>query len=165
MSSRKLAAVLLPSPGDGPTPAQQESGHFELFFHGLAPAAGVSLSVRVSGDRDPGYGATSRMLGESAVCLASDGLTADGGFYTPAAAMAAPLLVRLRAEADIYVGDNEPYSGHLPGDSMDRHGTVPGRPHVLIELRNDLIETPEQQEHWGQRLAPILDGALADAGC
>jgi short subunit dehydrogenase-like uncharacterized protein len=97
--SRKLAAALLPSPGDGPTPAQQESGHFELFFHGLAPAAGVSLSVRVSGDRDPGYGATSRMLGESAVCLASDRLTADGGFYTPAAAMAAPLLVRLERSA------------------------------------------------------------------
>jgi predicted N-formylglutamate amidohydrolase len=42
---------------------------------------------------------------------------------------------------------------------------VPGRPHVLIELRNDLIETPEQQAHWGQRLAPILEGALSDAGC
>lgn len=77
--------------------------------------------------------------------------------------LADPLLERLRAEADIFVGDNEPYSGNLPGDSMDRHGIQTGRPHVLIELRNDLIETPEQQQHWGQRLAPILDGALADA--
>ena len=88
-----------------------------------------------------------------------------GVLYAVDDRLAAPLLKRLRAEADIYVGDNEPYSGHLPGDSMDRHGVEPGRPHVLIELRNDLIATPEQQEHWGQRLAPILDGALADAGC
>lgn len=77
--------------------------------------------------------------------------------------LADPLLARLRAEADLFVGDNEPYSGQLPGDSMDRHGVQPGRPHVLIELRNDLIATPEQQRHWAGRLAPILDGALADA--
>ncbi|WP_071674523.1 N-formylglutamate amidohydrolase [Nioella nitratireducens] len=86
-----------------------------------------------------------------------------GVLYAEDRRLADPLLDRLRAESDIYVGDNQPYSGHLPGDSMDRHGVQPGRPHVLIELRNDLIETPEQQEHWGQRLAPILDGALADA--
>lgn len=77
--------------------------------------------------------------------------------------LAVPLLARLRAEADLFVGDNEPYSGQLPGDSMDRHGVQPGRPHVLIELRNDLIATPDQQRHWAGRLAPILDGALADA--
>ena len=88
-----------------------------------------------------------------------------GVLYAEDARLALPLLDRLRAEGDIYVGDNEPYSGHLPGDSMDRHGVAPGRPHVLIELRNDLIETAEQQAHWGRRLAPILDGALADAGC
>lgn len=83
--------------------------------------------------------------------------------YAEDTRLALPLLERLRAEADIFVGDNEPYSGQLPGDSLDRHGVQPGRPHVLIELRNDLIETPEQQRHWGQRLAPILEGALADA--
>lgn len=88
-----------------------------------------------------------------------------GVLYAEDRRLAGPLLERLRAESDIYVGDNEPYSGHLPGDSMDRHGVQPGRPHVLIELRNDLIETPEQQEHWGQRLAPILEGALTDSGC
>ena len=88
-----------------------------------------------------------------------------GVLYAEDTRLALPLLERLRAEGDIYVGDNEPYSGHLPGDSMDRHGVQPGRPHVLIELRNDLIETAEQQAHWGRRLAPILDGALADAGC
>ncbi len=88
-----------------------------------------------------------------------------GVLYAEDRRLADPLLERLRAESDIYVGDNEPYSGHLPGDSMDRHGVQPGRPHVLIELRNDLIGTAEQQEHWGQRLAPILEGALTDSGC
>ena len=86
-----------------------------------------------------------------------------GVLYAEDDRLALPLLDRLRAEADIYVGDNEPYSGHLPGDTMDRHGVEMGRPHVLIELRNDLIETPEQQKHWALRLAPILDGALTDA--
>lgn len=88
-----------------------------------------------------------------------------GVLYAEDDRLAQPLLDRLRAEGDITVGDNQPYSGHLPGDSMDRHGVQPGRPHVLIELRNDLIETPAQQVHWGRRLAPILEGALDDAGC
>lgn len=88
-----------------------------------------------------------------------------GVLYAEDDRLAQPLLDRLRAEGDITVGDNQPYSGHLPSDSMDRHGVQPGRPHVLIELRNDLIETPAQQVHWGRRLAPILEGALDDAGC
>lgn len=86
-----------------------------------------------------------------------------GVLYAEDNRLALPLLARLRAEAGIFVGDNEPYSGHLPGDTMDRHGVQMGRPHVLIELRNDLIATPDQQRTWAQRLAPILDGALADA--
>ncbi len=86
-----------------------------------------------------------------------------GILYAEDDRIAAPLIDRLKAEDDICVGDNEPYSGHLPGDTMDRHGTLPGRPHVLIELRNDLIETAEQQRAWGLRLAPILNAALADA--
>ncbi len=74
-----------------------------------------------------------------------------------------PLLDRLHAEHDIVVGENEPYAGHLPGDAIDRHALIPGRPNALIELRHDLIETPEQQEAWADRLAPILEAARADA--
>lgn len=73
----------------------------------------------------------------------------------------APLLTLLNEEADWCVGDNEPYAGHLPGDSVDRHGLQPGRPNALIEIRNDLIRTPRQQADWGARLAPILNKALA----
>lgn len=72
-----------------------------------------------------------------------------------------PLLALLRAQPDLCVGDNEPYAGHLPGDAVDRHALQTGRPNVLIELRQDLIETPEQQAAWAQRLAPILTEALA----
>ena len=70
-----------------------------------------------------------------------------------------PLLALLRAEADLCVGDNEPYAGHLPGDSVDRHGLQMGRANALIELRNDLIATEDQQVAWGRRLAPILEAA------
>ena len=85
-----------------------------------------------------------------------------GVLYSGDDRLAAPLIRRLQAAPDLCIGDNQPYSGHLPGDSMDRHAIQPGRIHVLIELRNDLIETPDQQQAWGRRLAPMLDAALAD---
>ena len=72
-----------------------------------------------------------------------------------------PLIARLAAEADLCIGDNEPYAGHLPGDAIDRHALQPGRHNTLIELRNDLIATPEQQQAWAARLAPILSQVLA----
>ncbi len=97
--TRKLVSGLLPAPGQGPSPAQQEQGHFELYFHGVDTSGDYELFTRVSGDRDPGYGATSRMLGESAVCLANDDLPATGGFLTPAVAMAGPLIIRLQRRA------------------------------------------------------------------
>jgi len=73
------------------------------------------------------------------------------------------LVDRLREESDLFVGENEPYSGDLPGDSIDQHALRHGRPNVLIELRHDLIETPEQQVEWADRLAPLLEQALARA--
>lgn len=78
--------------------------------------------------------------------------------------LAEKLITRLEAEGDIVVGDNEPYGGHLPGDSIDRHALQTGRPNVLIELRQDLIETPDAQRSWGHRLAPLLRASLADIG-
>ncbi|MCR8549375.1 N-formylglutamate amidohydrolase [Salipiger sp. P9] len=71
-----------------------------------------------------------------------------------------PLIARLEAEPDLTVGRNEPYPGHLPGDSIDRHALRHGRVNTLIELRNDLIETGQTQKQWGERLAPVLDAAL-----
>ncbi len=71
-----------------------------------------------------------------------------------------PLIDHLRAEQGLCIGDNEPYAGHLPGDAIDRHAIQRGRPNTLIELRNDLIATPADQQAWAARLAPILTRAL-----
>ncbi|NPD14236.1 N-formylglutamate amidohydrolase [Xinfangfangia sp. D13-10-4-6] len=74
-----------------------------------------------------------------------------------------PLLAGLNCEADLCIGDNEPYSGHLPGDSIDRHALAQGRHNTLIELRNDLITDAASQQAWAKRLAPILEAALESA--
>jgi predicted N-formylglutamate amidohydrolase len=74
------------------------------------------------------------------------------------------LIARLMQETDLCIGDNEPYSGHLPGDAIDRHALRPGRHNTLVELRNDLIQTSESQAYWAARLAPILTEALGDIG-
>lgn len=68
------------------------------------------------------------------------------------------LIARLQAETDLCIGDNEPYSGHLPGDAIDRHACVRGGTTLLI--RNDLIATPAEQVHWAGRLAVILTDVL-----
>jgi predicted N-formylglutamate amidohydrolase len=73
-----------------------------------------------------------------------------------------PLIKALRALPDIEVGDNEPYSGRDPHDfTIDHHGEAEGLPHVSIEIRQDLVETPEGVRRWGDllaaALAPILD--------
>ncbi len=74
------------------------------------------------------------------------------------------VLARLQAVPDWCVGDNEPYSGHLPGDAIDRHALQHGRHNTLIELRNDLIADPAAQQGWAAHLAPILTASLAVAG-
>lgn len=76
--------------------------------------------------------------------------------------MAAPLLAALRSEADLVVGDNEPYSGRHPADfTIDVHAEARGWPHVCIEMRQDLIADPDGVARWTDRLAralaPILD--------
>ena len=76
------------------------------------------------------------------------------------ARLAQALLHRLHEEPDLTIGENEPYSGHLPGDAVDRHALQHGRPNALIELRNDLIADEAGQNHWAARLAPILDETL-----
>lgn len=72
-----------------------------------------------------------------------------------------PLIARLTEQPDLCVGDNEPYSGHLPGDAIDRHALQTGRLNTLIEVRNDLIARPEGQAAWAARLAPVLAATLA----
>jgi short subunit dehydrogenase-like uncharacterized protein len=100
--TRKLAQRFLPKPGEGPTLAQREAGYYELFFLGINPQdRSMDTLIKVSGDMDPGYGSTSKMLGEAAVCLAKDKLTEGGGCWTPASALGGKYLQRLTASAGL----------------------------------------------------------------
>jgi len=96
---RRALTRFLPAPGEGPSEEAREKGFFDIALFGSDGTH--SLRARVTGDRDPGYGSTAKMLGESAVCLAKDELTAAGGFWTPASAMGEPLLARLQANAGL----------------------------------------------------------------
>jgi short subunit dehydrogenase-like uncharacterized protein len=99
---RRAVAGRLPKPGEGPSPEQREKGYFDLRIHAAHPEKeSSSLRARIRGDRDPGYGSTSKMLGEAALCLARDPLPERSGFLTPAAAMGDALLPRLRVNAGV----------------------------------------------------------------
>jgi len=95
-----LVKRFLPEQGAGPGREARESGFFNLVLAGTT-AAGELLRARVTGDRDPGYGSTSKMISEAAVCLAQDELDVGGGFWTPASAMKDKLLDRLQANAGL----------------------------------------------------------------
>jgi len=97
-----IRRFVLPKPGEGPTKEQRETGRYEVLFIGQT-ADGRTLRASVTGDRDPGYGSTSRILGETALCLARE-TTPDmppGGVWTPGAAMGLTLLRRLQANAGV----------------------------------------------------------------
>ena len=70
--------------------------------------------------------------------------------------------MRKLAEAGFIVGDNEPYTGALEGDTLYRHGTMRGLPHVLIEMRQDLIADKDKALAFAANLKPLLDAALAE---
>lgn len=98
-----LRRFVFPAPGDGPDAEAREKGFFKILFAGI-DKEGQILRGTLTGQRDPGYGCTSRMLGESAVCLAQlqprEG-NEPGGFSTPAAAMGDALLERLQRNAGL----------------------------------------------------------------
>lgn len=84
---------LFPKPGEGPGQITREQGYFVSRFVASGDAGAVRVTIRGKGD--PGYSATSRMLGESAVCLACDHIEGPGGIRTPASTMPEALLKRL----------------------------------------------------------------------
>jgi hypothetical protein len=67
----------------------------------------------------------------------------------------------LRAEVDLTIGDNQPYAGELENDCMSQHAIAHGFAHVLIEIRQDLIDDVAGARKWADRLVPILHKALA----
>lgn len=97
-----LKKLVLPAPGEGPSRKEREAGFFSILVHGEVDE-GRSVRVKIRGDRDPGYGATSRMIGEAAFTLAHD-VPVDslpGGFWTPATAFGDKLIARLAEHAGV----------------------------------------------------------------
>lgn len=92
---RDLVAKRLPQPGQGPSAETRAKGYFVARILGECDG-GLRLRGEVQDRRDPGYGSTAVMLAESALCLARDPLASGGGVLTPASAMGAALLARLR---------------------------------------------------------------------
>ena len=88
-------------PGDGPDKASREAGNYDVLFVGTTQN-GERIEAAVGGDMDPGYGSTSKMLAESAMCLLQDSADLAGGIYTPAPAMGDKLIKRLVDNAGLY---------------------------------------------------------------
>jgi short subunit dehydrogenase-like uncharacterized protein len=88
-----------PKPGEGPSREERESGFYDVLF--VAEAEGKeALRLAVKGDRDPGYGSTSKMISEAALCLAREA-PEQGGFWTPGALMGDALVRRLTEDAGL----------------------------------------------------------------
>jgi len=88
-------------PGEGPSKDERENGFYDLLFIGEYPD-GTAIRASVKGDKDPGYGSTSKMIAESALTLLEN--ETPGGVVTPGAVIAAPLLERLVANAGLTFG-------------------------------------------------------------
>lgn len=97
-----LRRFALPKPGEGPNAQQREKGRYEVLFFGET-SDGRRFTTRVTGDRDPGYGSTCKMLAEAALCLLQDidRSATPGGVWTPGAAMGMTLVSRLREKAGL----------------------------------------------------------------
>jgi predicted N-formylglutamate amidohydrolase len=78
--------------------------------------------------------------------------------------LAKPTITALKADDKLVVGDNEPYEGALQGDTMYHHGTMRGLPHMLVEIRQDLIADACGEAAWAERLARLLRPILAEPG-
>lgn len=89
-----------PKPGEGPSKEERETGFFDVLFVGVA-SDGRQVRVSVKGDKDPGYGSTSKMLAEAALCLVKDCPDTPGGVWTPGAAMRGRLVERLQQNAGL----------------------------------------------------------------
>jgi short subunit dehydrogenase-like uncharacterized protein len=89
-----------PEPGEGPGKEDREKGFYEIVFTAEELPGGETMKLIVTGDRDPGYGSTSKMIAESALCLLRD-VKGPGGIWTPASAMGDALVARLEANAGL----------------------------------------------------------------
>ncbi len=93
-ASNRMASTAGPKPGEGPSKEERENGFYDLLYVAIAPD-GRQVRISVKGDRDPGYGSTSKMMAECAICLLRDTPGVPAGIWTPGAAMQHALIKRL----------------------------------------------------------------------
>ena len=98
-SANPMGGDNVPQPGEGPSKESREQGNYDVIF--FADIDGETVEARVTGDMDPGYGSTSKMITESAICLVQDCPNLKGGIYTPAPAMGEKLIKRLTDKAGL----------------------------------------------------------------
>ncbi len=98
-SGNPMGGDNLPQPGEGPSKESREQGNYDVLF--FADLDEGSIGARVTGDMDPGYGSTSKMIAESALCLVQDCSDLAGGIYTPAPSMGEKLIDRLIKKAGL----------------------------------------------------------------
>jgi short subunit dehydrogenase-like uncharacterized protein len=100
---KSMSSDSAPKPGEGPSKQEREAGHYDILF--MADGGdGRKVNVAVTGDRDPGYGSTSKMIAESALCLLNEAAGAKGGIWTAGAIMGPALRGRLSAHAGLTFG-------------------------------------------------------------
>ncbi len=97
-----MARWLLPKPGEGPSKEEQAQGYYELIFRGKVPSIG-NIQCRLTGKKDPGYGASAMIVAQVGLCLAFDMEKAqpNGGFWTPASMLGDRLISRLQDHASL----------------------------------------------------------------
>jgi short subunit dehydrogenase-like uncharacterized protein len=100
--TRWALSKVLPAPGEGPSPEEQRRGFYDFRFLGKTRDGG-QLRVKVTGDRDPGYGSTAKIVGQAGACLALDLAESGrgGGFWTPATLFGETLIDRLVEHAGL----------------------------------------------------------------
>ena len=152
--------------------AAQEADHLKR-FDALVARRGTRPSALQPLWSVAGYalGAATALIGPEAAILSIHSFTPAwkgmarpwevGVLWDKDRRLAGPLMSRLSQHAFIW-GDNEPYSGALENDCLNRHGTRRGLPHALVEIRQDLIGTDADAESFAHKLAFVLEAALAD---
>jgi short subunit dehydrogenase-like uncharacterized protein len=103
VNAERMGAIDGPKPGEGPSKEERENGLYDLLFVAIAPD-GKQVRAVVTGDRDPGYGSTSKMISECAICLLRDTPDVPAGIWTPGAAMGHRLIKRLVDHAGLTFG-------------------------------------------------------------
>lgn len=103
-SFTSLGGADAPKPGEGPSKEEREAGFYDLLFIGI-DANGEQVRGSVHGDKDPGYGSTSKLIAETAICLVKDRPDVAGGVWVPGAALGQALVDRLHANAGLTFRD------------------------------------------------------------